>query len=166
MRHAIACNLISSTFLFFIFRLFFSSLLAFICKAKRQFRSNTRALWDTRCLFLAGDLRAAAWQTVICVFVLVTPEIRRVCLSFRDNVAGWQRSSKSNNYGSVLGEHGRRRRRSRRRRPAMCVFWVVFFCVVRPCNHQPGGRPSATWECRVESGSRVFSPRPWRRRVK
>lgn len=69
MQHAIACNLISEPF--FLLVSFFPSLLAFICKVKKQFGSNTRALWDTRCFFLVDDLGAAAWQTVICVFVLV-----------------------------------------------------------------------------------------------
>lgn len=72
--------------------------------------------------FLLDDLCTKTWQTIICVCVLIrsptdscssagSPENNTVCLSFRDNVAGWQRRAAKQQLGncSLPGLANRRR---------------------------------------------------------
>lgn len=58
--------------------------------------------FDAHCLFLVDDLCTRSGRlSFVCVLVRLTPAVlriaqnRTVCLSFRDNVADWQRSSKA-----------------------------------------------------------------------
>lgn len=71
-----------------------------------KYRGNfvwTQGRFRRTLLISSGWFVYQIWQTVICVCVLVrlTPAVlriaqnRTVCLSFRDNVADWQRSSKA-----------------------------------------------------------------------
>lgn len=156
--HVIACNLIHERTFFFLFFFF----LAFICKIKRQFCSNTRALWDTHCLFLVicvPDLADCHLCVYVCVLARLTPahlrsaQNKTVCLSFRDNVADWQRSSKATirELFSAAGEQ--------ETRGGHCFHSVGLARL--PCNNQQAGRLRARErrrdERRVESGSCVLT---------
>lgn len=149
-------SLQSDTWAHIFLSFFFFS--AFICKIKRQFCSNTRALWDTHCLFLVDDLctrpgRLSFVYVCVCVLAWLTPahlrsaQNKTVCLSFRDNVADWQRSSKATirELFSAAGEQ--------ETRGGHCFHSVGLARL--PCNNQQAGRLRAREE-EKESWKRVM----------